>query len=274
VYKCTILLENSQSELLSVTVKHGFSALIEGEGKKFLFDVGPDGTILTNSLLLDKSLVDIDAVILSHAHYDHAGGFRTFATQYSVPLLYTGPNFFSPKWAQNGEIFTYLGSGFGREYLKEKDITHTIVKGCMEIAPDLFLVSGFFRTYAYETIPERFCNGDAPDCKKDDFSDEICLIAKHPDSLTLLSGCAHPGILNMISTCNTLFSQKVTRVIGGAHLSKENEQRIDKTAKELEAKEIKETFFCHCSGNAITKKLTQDKKITAYAIGCGDMVSL
>ncbi len=46
---CTVLLENHQSELKSVIVKHGLSYLLNVDGKKILFDCGPDASFLYNA---------------------------------------------------------------------------------------------------------------------------------------------------------------------------------------------------------------------------------
>ena len=56
----------------------GASYYIEDEDKKFLLDTGASGLFMENAKNLDINLDDIDTVVLSHGHYDHAGGLKDF----------------------------------------------------------------------------------------------------------------------------------------------------------------------------------------------------
>jgi metal-dependent hydrolase (beta-lactamase superfamily II) len=72
----TILYDNHDhpSDKKLVT-RHGFTAYIEYEGKKILFDCGWDGDILLNNAkILGIPLDDLDALFISHGHWDHCGG--------------------------------------------------------------------------------------------------------------------------------------------------------------------------------------------------------
>lgn len=74
--KITSLVENiSQCELKA---KHGLSLYIETKEHKLLFDVGPDGTLFDNARKRGIDLAQIDTVIISHGHLDHAGALRDF----------------------------------------------------------------------------------------------------------------------------------------------------------------------------------------------------
>ncbi len=74
----------------------GFSALVEAKGKRFLFDTGGSGSILLSNMnKLEISPKEIDAVFLSHAHFDHIGGLSGFLDQNNevkvwIPLSFRG----------------------------------------------------------------------------------------------------------------------------------------------------------------------------------------
>ena len=74
--KITVLVENSTS--CRLYGEHGLSVYIEYDGKKYLLDTGASTLFAKNAKELGISLADIDTAFLSHAHYDHSGGFEAF----------------------------------------------------------------------------------------------------------------------------------------------------------------------------------------------------
>lgn len=74
--RIVILCENSVCEPGPLLAEHGFACLVEADGLRLLFDTGQGRTLLHNADQLGIDLAELDAVVLSHGHYDHAGGFR------------------------------------------------------------------------------------------------------------------------------------------------------------------------------------------------------
>ena len=72
----TVLIENTtDSELVC---EHGLSLLIENEGQKVLLDAGQTGVFLENAYKMGMDINHVDYAVLSHGHYDHAGGFAAY----------------------------------------------------------------------------------------------------------------------------------------------------------------------------------------------------
>ena len=155
----TVLLENTQAELKSVSVEHGLSLLLRIDDKSFLFDTGATGIFTDNARLMNVRLDDVDCVVISHSHYDHAGGFASFAEKYRVRELVTGSDFFLPKYNFLNGAFTYLGASFDKTFLSSRGIAHRKCDGCLQLSDSLYAFSGFARSYEFETIPERFVKG-------------------------------------------------------------------------------------------------------------------
>lgn len=270
--KCTILLENTQSELLSTKTEHGLSMLIEIENSKFLFDLGSTGIFYDNAILMNKQLKDVKSVVLSHSHYDHCSGLLDFLTKESIEEIYLGNDFFKEKYAKNDSTITYLGCGFDKEYLISKNIKINHITDTYKLCDSLYIVTNFKQHYEHEIIPQRFVNGSLDNLICDNFNDEIALVKENENGLTLIVGCAHRGILSIIKSINNTFDKNITTVIGGVHLNAADDSRIQFTIKELENLGIKKTYFCHCSGKKITEELRKTNKIEANKVATGDII--
>lgn len=91
--KITIIYDNtvSRNDLQS---NWGFSALIEADEKKILFDTGGSGSILlSNMVKLGIVPKDIDDVFISHSHFDHTGGLSAFLDQNNEVKLWIPRSF-------------------------------------------------------------------------------------------------------------------------------------------------------------------------------------
>lgn len=270
--KCTILLENTKSELKSTSIEHGLSMLIETNNNKYLFDLGSTGIFYSNAKLMNVDLSDVKSVILSHSHYDHCSGLLSFLEKQSINNLYVGKDFFKPKYAIEKSTITYLGCGFDRDFLEKKDIKINEIDNKVQIDDSLFLVTNFKQHYNHETIPNRFVHGELNNLTKDNFRDEIVVVKKRKDGLTLFVGCAHRGILSIIKSVNEQFSLKVDTVIGGIHLNESTKEKLILTKNELLKLGIKKTFLCHCSGKEITNILQEEIALEANNVATGDII--
>lgn len=85
--KCTIIFDNETREKGLVS-SWGFSCLVEVSGTTLLFDTGADtGILLANMETLSRSPESIDAVFISHGHWDHMGGLPGLLEQIRVPVF-------------------------------------------------------------------------------------------------------------------------------------------------------------------------------------------
>ena len=71
--RLTILCENSVGSPFGVIGEHGFACHVETDKGDYLFDTGQGFGILHNALALGRDLRKIDAVMISHGHYDQIG---------------------------------------------------------------------------------------------------------------------------------------------------------------------------------------------------------
>ena len=270
--KITALMDNQLTGRKDLKCEHGLSLLVSGDGFQILFDCGSSEKMLYNAKKLGIDLGKLDAVALSHAHYDHAGGFRFLAERHPVRRLYTGPGFFAEKYAVSDNCYKSLAAGFDRAFLAERGIARTSVEGVAEILPDVYAVSDFPRTEPMETIPERFVRLTEGKLMPDDFRDELCLAVETGEGIVLLVGCAHPGILNMVCHVRRTLGKPVRAVLGGTHLSEAGELRIQHTVDALQEMGVTVLGLNHCSGERAEAYIRQREGLTACHLGPGDCV--
>lgn len=271
--RITALMDNKPTENKALIAEHGLSLYVEYNGRRILFDCGSGANPLHNAHRLGVNLKDLDAVVISHSHYDHAAGFRDL-TENSLGSseLYTGPNFFEPKYARDGVRYTDLSAGFGAKFLDEYQITHHEVHGLQQMMPGVYLISGFPRIHDFETIPQRFVRRTSDGFIIDDFSDEVCMALEVDGGFAVLVGCSHPGILNMMTHVHQLLGKPIRAVFGGTHLVEADGQRIDRTIHQLCGMGMEILGLSHCSGDAADCAIHACTEIQGCHLGTGDSI--
>ena len=100
-----------------------------------------------------------------------------------------------------------------------------------EIAPDIFIFAEISMNNDFEEINPSFYIKRNGKFIKDDFEDVVVLVIKTDHRLVILSGCAHRGIVNTVSSVVEFFNDDVYAVVGGTHLVSNSKDRINKTLK-------------------------------------------
>lgn len=273
--RITALMDNSPSENRALTAEHGLSLLLEGEGYRLLFDCGAGENPWRNARRLGRDVRNLDAVILSHSHYDHAAGYRDLLESGGGShLLYTGPHFFEPKFACCGLRYTDLSAGFDPAFLEAHGVEHRVVADISQVAPGVYLIAGFPRVHSFETIPSRFVRRTQAGFVSDDFSDEICLALDLGGRLAVMAGCSHPGILNMVEWVHAVLGKPVFAVFGGTHLKEADPLRIADTVARLQALGLELLGLSHCSGEAAEQAVRNHPAVQGCHLAVGDCLFL
>ncbi len=91
--KITIIYDN-EVQRKGLISDWGFSALIETDGRKILFDTGANGSILLSNMeKLDIDPLSFNEVFISHSHWDHTGGLKHLLEKNKDIKLYSPPSF-------------------------------------------------------------------------------------------------------------------------------------------------------------------------------------
>ena len=268
-----VLIEDTGSGHGALKSEHGLSLYVETPESKFVFDCGASGQAWENAKFLNVKLSQINYAVISHSHYDHAGGFRALM-QYAKPkTLYTGKDFWLEKFEHENNKYTYLGAGFDQSDLAEWGVENVLFNSnILQLDNYAWLAGNFKRKFDFETIPPEFViRRGFKNYERDNFNDEISLVLRENDGVAIITGCAHPGILNIVKSIHENLKLKVKSVIGGTHLKHASPERIDKTLSMLKDMGLERMGLCHCSGELVRDRL-KDFKATGCLLSTGDLI--
>ena len=100
-WKLTTLIENHVDKEERYMCEHGLAILIESENQEeqvcLLMDTGQSGIFYENAAKMGISLENLSALLISHAHYDHAGGVKRLIEEETIRKIYVGKDFFQGK---------------------------------------------------------------------------------------------------------------------------------------------------------------------------------
>ena len=269
--KITTLIENEAKAGTGLCAEHGLSMLIEIDDRRFIFDTGATGAFLENAAVLGMPLHPLEAVVISHAHFDHSGGVtRLLADCPSAKKFVLGKGYFRQKYKRTPEGSRDIGTRFTEPQLLQAGAEILWVDGMARLSPHLWAVGNFARTSGFEALNPAFVlepDGTAPD----PFADEIALAAECQKGLVVLAGCSHVGVVNLLRTVQNRLKKPIYAVVGGSHLVEANEQRIEKTVEALEKMGIEKCLLSHCTGAAAAAYLRAQKRISYGENHTGDV---
>lgn len=209
--KITSIIENTTNKGLHV--EHGLSLYIEkDDGQKVLFDMGLSGMFVHNAELLGISIADVDVAVISHGHYDHGGGLKTFFQENNQASVYIHKDAFQPHYSLRDNGVRFIGidkdwADYERLVFcdKQKEISH-----------DMTLFADVQGNCCYPS-GNRLLFGPT-ETENDDFRHEQNLLIEEGDKLVLFAGCAHRGIVNIMRKAESVAGKAPTHVFAGMHL--------------------------------------------------------
>lgn len=255
--KITVLIDDNSGFERNILAQHGISLLIDidsgGINKRILFDTGQSAMpILHNMKQLKINPESIDMIVLSHCHWDHTSGLVDILKEMPriIPII-AHPSIF--RAAYKTEPFL-MYTGVSNENKLDKIIN---TNGQLVLIDEpICLMKGVITTGEVErTTDFEFQvteNYTILDCKKcpDIFVDELALaINIYNKGLLIITGCSHAGIVNIIEHTKKITGiGKVYGIVGGLHLIKASDERINNTLSRLLALDIELIALGHCTG--------------------------
>jgi len=210
----TILFDNNPYDE-RLRTSWGFAALVERHNQTLLFDTGGDGLILLENIrILGIDPSRIQGVMLSHAHNDHTGGPIHLLESGARPTIYVFPGF---------------GGNVDQETAK---ITEVI-----PVEAGDSISQGMYTTGAM--------GGSVR---------EQALVIRTSKGLVIVTGCAHPGIVQIVEKAKEMFDEPVYLVMGGFHLGDKSDRQLKVIITAFRDLGVQKVAPCHCTGDkAITR---------------------
>lgn len=245
---------------------HGLSLLVSvslGETKRvLLFDAGPEGATFTrNAGILGIDFSTIEAVVLSHGHWDHAGGLVPAIETISKARgnnrvdCFVHPGMFADRATElpNGEFLKFEPVPNPDALAKAgANVVNTREPQC--IAERAFYLSGEVpRLTKFEAgFPghvRRSDDGRSWDPDRLIMDERFVSVHVKDKGQFIFSACSHAGLVNVLThACSVFPSVPLYGVMGGLHLSGSTEKIISKTVAGLERFDLKFVAPGHCTG--------------------------
>lgn len=214
----------------------GFSALIEGGTRTILFDTGTKPEILWHNIqALNVDISGVDMVVLSHEHGDHTGGLVSFLEKRGGVPVYFGASF-SPEFDQR-----ILDLGGKPIRVKE---------------------------------PIEFCPGIFSTGEMSGPVHEQSLIFDTGEGVTVMTGCAHPGVAGIVERARELHAKPVTFVYGGFHLMQKSESEVDAIIESFSRSGVVRCGATHCTGEKQIAWFMDRYKDNYVPMGVGRVISI
>ena len=246
-FKITIL-----STMLSDTHigEWGFSAMIEADGQRILFDTGSrEKTVIQNAKELKINLDNVDNVFLSHNHKDHTGGLINLKLKHptSFSNAHIGEGIFYSRPNSTGNDHYILNK---KNTLEELGINFKIHQNPSQVMPGLWTTGQIPRKYDEKNWSELGKMVDSNgNTVEDTIPEDQSLFFDTDNGIVLISGCGHAGLINTLDYVKKIIPNRpIYKIIGGFHLLNLNEKKLEWTAKKMEEFGVKFFVGAHCTG--------------------------
>jgi 7,8-dihydropterin-6-yl-methyl-4-(beta-D-ribofuranosyl)aminobenzene 5'-phosphate synthase len=239
--------------------EHGWAVHVDTGDRRLLLDTGQGLGLLNNSRVLGIDLTRLDGIVISHGHYDHTSGLPD-ALAVSGPIdVYMHPDGFVDRyWFKDGQR-REIGIRHKQGYLESLGARFQPVTGFSEIFPNIYLTGEVPKASDFEppdaTMKLRGADGA---WLQDELKDDLSLVVDTDKGLTVVLGCAHAGLINILTHVNAhLPGRPIHMVIGGTHLGFADQRQFDATVAVLDQFGVERLGASHCTGLVNCARLHQ-----------------
>jgi 7,8-dihydropterin-6-yl-methyl-4-(beta-D-ribofuranosyl)aminobenzene 5'-phosphate synthase len=214
----------------------GYSILIEGLDKIILFDTGTKPEIFEfNFSKMGIDAGTIDFLVISHEHGDHTGAIPAFIKmKKDIPVII--PHSFSDKF---------------KKQMVENGFEPLLVKQPAMICANLWTSGEFDYQIA-----------------------EQALVLNTEKGLVVMTGCSHPGIVEMLRKIKSNFNKNIYMVFGGFHLLQKSDREMDEIISQMKSLGVVKCGATHCTGDKQIKMFRDAFGENYFELGVGNKIAI
>lgn len=248
--RVTLLAENTATGR-SILGEHGLCWLIEAGDRRILFDLGQGLALARNAATLEIDLEGVDAVVLSHGHYDHLGGWTSLPESVKKAPVFHHPAALAAKYQRKGgRNMEPVNYPVVLEAIEADATTRVPTTEPTEVAAGVWVTGEIPRETDFEDAGGDFYL-DRQGTKEDPLADDQAVFFRTAAGLVVILGCAHAGVVNTLNHVRNLCPDlPFHAVVGGMHLLNASQDRLDRTLEELQALAPAWLGPNHCTGDA------------------------
>jgi len=252
-----------------ITAEWGLSLHVKCDDFSLLFDMGSSGRFMRNAAALGIDIKSVELAVLSHGHYDHGGGLRSFLTANSKAVVYMGKGADADLYAKLFGLKRYVG--LEKEICRLYRDRIRFLDEITEIRRGVFAIIPIRELYAPPKGNRFLFRRQGSTLSPDDFSHELALTVETDGGIVVFTGCSHHGTLNILAAVrDALPDRRIRALFGGFHLVSlplswtlsERKDTVQVLGQELLQSQVEKFHTCHCTGSkgyGILKEMMGEK---------------
>lgn len=272
--KVKVLVENTANG--QCEGEHGLSLFAEYNGKNYIVDTGSTGLYSKNAKLMNVDLSTVEAAFLSHAHYDHSGGFNEFFEANKTAKVYLQEKCKNKTYFKIvGPIKKYIGIPEG--LLTNFQDRFEYVDGYRELGDGIYILPHTTPNLIKRGEHAHMCAVVGDKVLFDDYSHEQTVVFEESDGLVCFNSCSHAGVENIIEEVKSVFpAKRIKAFFGGFHMmgalgpqtSNFKKEEVQAIANQLLTSSDAVFYSGHCTGEiafAWLKEVMGDRIIAFHS---------
>ncbi len=230
------VVENSAQLGSPLWGEHGVAFHIQTPDGQLLFDTGASGQVfLHNAERLEIDLARLDAIALSHAHYDHTGGLGEVLPRCRQGLpLHASPDLFRERYARRKDAQEYRSIGLPTPRAElERYAELRLSAEPAELLPGVWTTGEIGERPFFQGSSPHHAVQQGDGWRQDPYRDDLSLVLETGAGLVVVCGCCHAGLLNVLAHVRRRFDGEIVAVLGGTHLGSATDAMLQQAVAAL-----------------------------------------